>query len=195
MSDAVERLLADHEIEVVRDARAREAKRDGLELVGGGELRADRVVAIPRLAGRTIAGLPADWSGFVPTDAWGRVLERPDVFAAGDVTSFPIKQGGIAAQQADVVAHQVAARAGARVDPLPRPVRVLRTRLLGADGPLHLRAAVDGEGRPLPSPDGVPEVSREAGWWPPAKLFGRHLTPWTAAVEARRLHGFSDRAA
>jgi sulfide:quinone oxidoreductase len=185
VSDAVEQLLTDHEISLVRRAPARHANRDGLALAAGGLLRADRVVAIPRLAGRAISGLPSDWSGFLPTDAWGRVLERPDVFAAGDVTSFPIKQGGIATQQADLVAHQVAARAGARVDALPSAERVLRTRLLGADGPLYLRATVDGEGRPLPARDGAPEVSRDPEWWPPAKLFGRYLTPWMAAAEAR----------
>lgn len=36
---------------------------------------------------------------------------------AGDATSFPIKQGGLAAQQADAVAEHVAARHGAPLEP------------------------------------------------------------------------------
>ena len=36
---------------------------------------ADGVVAVPRLVGRRIAGVPADWNGFVHTDRHGRVEE------------------------------------------------------------------------------------------------------------------------
>ena len=45
------------------------------------------------------------------------------VYAAGDGAAFPIKQGGLAAQQADAVAESIAAAVGARVTPEPfRPV-------------------------------------------------------------------------
>ena len=101
------------------------------------------------------------------------------MFAAGDVTHFPVKQGGLATQQADVIAAVLAARAGADVEP-PSTSSVLRARLLGAGGPCFLRAALDERGRPLP-PTGAPPVSQEAEWWPAAKLFARHLTPWMAA--------------
>ena len=37
----------------------------------------------------------------------------PHIFAAGDATSEPIKQGGLAAQQADAAAEAIAAEAGA----------------------------------------------------------------------------------
>ena len=182
VSDAVESLLADRDVRLVRGVRPWRATRRGLDLADGGSVAADRVVAIPRLVGRRLAGLPADWNGFIATDAHGRVPGRPDVFAAGDVTAFRIKQGGIATQQADVIAKVLAARAGARVDAGRPPLHVLRSRLLGADGPLYLRAVVDDEGRPLSSHDGAPAVSREAEWWPAAKLFGRYLTPWMAAA-------------
>ena len=122
--------------------------------------------------------MPADWNGFVRTDRRGRVAELEDVFAAGDVTSFPVKQGGLATQQADVIAAVLAARAGARVE-LPSGRSVLRARLLGAEPPCYLQAELDAAGRPLPSGD-VPAVSDEADWWPASKLFGRHLTPWMA---------------
>jgi len=40
-----------------------------------------------------------------------------NVFAAGDATDFPIKHGGIAAQQADVAAQTIATMADAPVQP------------------------------------------------------------------------------
>ena len=39
-------------------------------------------------------------------DAIGRVPGAEDVYAAGDITTFPVKQGGLAAQQADVAAER-----------------------------------------------------------------------------------------
>jgi sulfide:quinone oxidoreductase len=42
------------------------------------------------------------------------VLGLTDVYAAGDLTQFPLKQGGTAAQQADAAASSIAADAGAR---------------------------------------------------------------------------------
>ena len=63
--------------------------------------------------GTAAGGRPARWrSGFVPVDEHGRVSGMQRVFAAGDVTTFPIKQGGIAAQQADVAAEAIAAELG-----------------------------------------------------------------------------------
>jgi sulfide:quinone oxidoreductase len=184
VGDAVEQLLEARDVRLVRRSRPWRATRDGLELGDGGSIAADRVVAIPRLVGRRLSGVPADWNGFIHTDALGRVPEAPGVFAAGDVTAFPVKQGGIAAQQADVIAHVLARQAGAPLDPPAPPQHVLRSRLLGADGPLYLRAVVDGEGRPIAPADDAPAVGPEAPWWPAAKLFGRHLTPWMAAQPA-----------
>ena len=64
-------------------------------------------------------GLPSDAEGFLVTDDHARVQGVPDVYAAGDVTAFPVKQGGIACQQADAAAADIAARAGAPVEPEP----------------------------------------------------------------------------
>lgn len=94
-----------------------------LRLVPEGSLPADRVLTLPRLKGPFIAGVPHTDEGFIQSDAFGRVEGAPDVFAAGDVTAFPVKQGGIAAQQADAAAEAIAAHAGAAVSPRPfRPV-------------------------------------------------------------------------
>ena len=66
---------------------------------------------------RRSPGCPRTRDGFLVTDAHARVRGVPDVYAAGDVTAFPIKQGGIACQQADAAAEHIAARAGAPVEP------------------------------------------------------------------------------
>ena len=177
-SYVVSRLLRDAGVRFVGDVAARAVLRDSLELDRGDALRADRVVVVPRLQGREIPGVPGDWSGFLLTDEHGEVRGRPDVFAAGDMTSYPVKQGGLATQQADAAARVIAARAGADVDPAPVR-RVLRTRLLGAPSPVFLRAELDHLGRPLAAPS-EPAVASEAAWWPAAKVFGRHLSPWMA---------------
>jgi sulfide:quinone oxidoreductase len=97
------------------------------------------------------------------------------VYAAGDLTAFPVKQGGIAAQQADAVAEAVAAAAGADVDPKPfEPV--LRGLLLTGSAPTYLRAELSG-GRGETS-----LAASEALWWPPGKIVGRHLAPFLARV-------------
>jgi sulfide:quinone oxidoreductase len=135
-------------------------------------LPADRVVTIPSLGGPALPGIPHDGDGFIPVDSHGAVLGVSDVYAAGDATDFPIKQGGLATQQADAVAEAIAARTGALVDPAPfRPV--LRGMLLTGEQPQYLEADV-GEG---------PRASAAAStplWWPPAKVAGRHLSPFLA---------------
>jgi sulfide:quinone oxidoreductase len=178
VSRRIASLLADKGIRRLRGV-AHSVGRGRLTLTSGEAVQADHVVAVPRLVGRRVAGVPADWNGFVATDEHGRVRDLPDVFAAGDMTQFQLKQGGLATQQADVIATVLAARAGAGVQ-VPQVRHVLRTRLLVPDGPLYLRAELDGAGRPLPATEG-PQISEEALWWPPAKLYGRYLSPWMAA--------------
>ena len=58
------------------------------------------------------------------------------MYAAGDAVDFPVKQGGLAAQQADTVAEHVAASYGASVEPSPfRPA--LRGMLFTGGEPLY----------------------------------------------------------
>src|SRR5207253_11419437 len=68
---------------------------------GPRRLRVQLVVSLPRLVGIRIPGVPANADAFVWTTQHGRVVGLDDVYAAGDMTEFPIKQGGLAAQQAD----------------------------------------------------------------------------------------------
>ena len=184
VSDRVEELLGDRDVRLICGTAATGVHRGRLVLASGESIEADRVIAVPRLVGRRIPGLPADWNGFVDTDESGRVRELSDVYAAGDLTGFPVKQGGLAAQQADIVAALLARRAGADVEvPPTRPI--LRSRLLGAPGPLYLRAQLDARGRPLGS-SAASTATEEPPWWPAAKLFASHLTPWMAARAASR---------
>jgi sulfide:quinone oxidoreductase len=160
-------------------------------LAGGGSEPADRVVTLPKLKGPGLAGLPADEHGFIPTDAFGRVTAAPDVYAAGDVTTFPFKQGGLAAQQADAAAESIAQRAGTPIDPSPF-APVLRGLLMTAGAPLYLRSEPHRLSRrasvaiesPSPSRSGpaAPSVSDQPLWWPPAKIAGRYLAPYLSTA-------------
>jgi len=121
-------------IELITDRHPVRATEGSLEVVPAGTVDVDRVVTLPRLDGPGIEGLPTDDRGFIPTDGFGRVPDLPDVYAAGDATTFPVKQGGLATQQAAAVATTIASLAGAPVEPEPfRPV--LRGLMLTGDQP------------------------------------------------------------
>jgi sulfide:quinone oxidoreductase len=174
-SSAVRALLDEREIAVHTNAYPAEARAGELLLVGGGIVVADRVVALPRLQGPRIGGIPQTFEGFIPVDLNGRVAGLSDVYAAGDITTFSVKQGGIAAQQADAAAEAIAAEAGAGVAPKPfRPV--LRGLLLTGAEPRYLHGELAG------GAGETSEASMEPLWWPPAKIVGHHLAPFLARL-------------
>jgi sulfide:quinone oxidoreductase len=141
---------------------------------GDHAVRVDRVVTEPRLAGPRLRGIPSGRDGFIHTDAHGGLAGLDGVFAAGDATAFPIKQGGLAAQQADAVAEAIAASVGAGIDPQPfRPI--LRGVLLTGGPPRYLRADISGGA----GDDST--ISSEALWWPPDKIAGRYLAPYLSS--------------
>jgi len=170
---ATRELLSDRGIELVTDRYAASVDAEGLHLVPPDPplVAADRVVSLPRLHGPRVPGLPADAEGFIPTDLHGRVEGTDRVYAAGDATVFPVKQGGIASQQADAAAESIAAVAGAEIEPKPfRPV--LRGMLLTGDAPQYMRAEISGgHGEST-------EAANSALWWPPSKIAGRYLSPY-----------------
>ena len=173
-SDAVRELLEERGIAVQTGSCPVELVDGELRLVPEGTIAADRVVALPRLRGPRIDGLPQTVEGFVPVDAHGQVHGLADVYAAGDITSFPVKQGGIATQQADAAAELIAANAGADLTPEPfRPV--LRGLLLTGRQPRYLRHELTG------GAGDVSSASPEPLWWPPAKIVGRYLAPFLGA--------------
>ncbi len=182
---ALRELLADRGVELRTSARAAHVTGDVLWLESGEALMADTVISVPRLVGPSIAGLPSDAQGFLPTDAHGCVMGADGVLAAGDATTFPIKQGGLATQQADAAAETIAHDLGAPVEARPfKPV--LRGLLLTGGAPLYLRAELDlhGTRRSGTASRARPagEVSSRALWWPPGKVAGRYLAPYLATA-------------
>ena len=83
----------------------------------GQRVDVDRVVALPTLRGRPIPGVPVEEHGFVEIDEHCRVKGLEHIWAVGDITTFPVKSGGMATEQADVAAEAIAAAAGADVEP------------------------------------------------------------------------------
>ena len=147
-----------------------------LMLVPEQTIAVDRVICMPEARGIKIAGLPHDYDGFLPTDLLGRVDGPPDVFAVGDITNQPLKQGGIAAQQADVVAALIARHAGADV-PEPEPHRpTLRALLLTGDEPQYLESHPTGG-------HGGAITAGEPPWWPGGKIAAQYLGPYLAHAE------------
>jgi sulfide:quinone oxidoreductase len=169
-SEAITELFALHGIGLVTDRAPTGAGEGALDLAGGGRVEADRVVALPRLEGPRFPGLPHDKAGFIAVDDHQRVRGCDDVFAAGDAADFPVKQGGLATQQADAAAESIAAAAGAAVEPQPfKPV--LRGLLLTGLTPRFMRIELGSH---------ETELDTEALWWPPAKIVGRYLAPFLA---------------
>jgi sulfide:quinone oxidoreductase len=169
-SSAVSELLHARGIEVFSNSTVRELSESGITLSPGDRvLGPAEVVALPVMDGPAIDGLPADKAGFIPIDDHARVKGVENVYAAGDGTTFPIKQGGLATQQADAAAEHIAHQLGTGATPEPfRPV--LRGKLLTGDESLQLRADVAGGG-------GEGEASPDTLWWPPHKISARYLAP------------------
>ena len=172
--EAVERLLAEAGIELHTHRTPISFAAGVLRLAPEGSIGADRVVALPRLRGEPITGIPHDGDGFIRTDRHGRVDGLDGVYAAGDVTAFPVKQGGLATQQADAVAEAIAAACGVEIEPAPF-TPVLRGMLLTGGEPLIIR------NEPIGGAGDRSTVSRQPLWWPPSKIAGRHLAPFLAA--------------
>ena len=174
-SDLLERLLEDANVTLVLGA-VPDVPRTGRIVARPGEAarEVDRIVAMPVASGRPIPGLPATDEGFIPVDAHGRVRGVAGVYAAGDVTDRPLKQGGLATQQADAAAAAIAADAGLPVEAEPfRPVlrglliagstcwflrRELGRRLRGHRLAPRALVAADQDRRPPPRP--VPRPPR-----------------------------------
>jgi sulfide:quinone oxidoreductase len=168
-SGVVEQILSDAGL-TFHHGSARSFADSMLELEGDTSIALDAVVALPSLEGPRIAGLPHDDLGFLPIDRHCAVDGSRNVWAAGDATTFPIKQGGLSAQQADAAASAIAASLGA-VSMAEPFVPVLRGRLLGAGPPRYLRQV-----------EGAATVTSTPLWWPPGKIAGRYFAPYAAGL-------------
>jgi sulfide:quinone oxidoreductase len=171
-SDGVRQLLDRAGIDTITSAYV-EIPQAGHLLVNPGErhIEADRIIALPELFGPAVRGLPSAAHGFIPTDPHGRVRDVERVFAAGDAIDFAVKQGGLAAQQADAAAQSIAALAGVAIEPEPfNPV--VRGMLLTGTTPKYLQAHITG-GHGFSS-----EISDTPSWSPPAKIAAKYLAPY-----------------
>jgi sulfide:quinone oxidoreductase len=173
--EEVGELLDQHGIEVIAGTHPVKFENGALSIAPGEDLEADAVVSLPRLEGRQIAGIPRDESGFVAVDEHCRVHGLEGVFAAGDVTNFPVKQGGIATQEADAAAEAIAAELGCLTEARPFDP-VLRGILWTGGKPRYLFGWLSGG-------HGETSLTSEEPPWAvetPSKLVGRYLTPFLA---------------
>jgi sulfide:quinone oxidoreductase len=140
----VAQLLADRGIEVITSAYCDIPKAKTVNVwPGGRHFEFDRIVALPELHVPTFEGIPQIGGGFIPVDEFCQVGGVQHVYAAGDATDFPVKHGGIAAQQADTAAATIAALAGSPV--LPQTFNpVLEGVLVTGDQPRYFRAQLTG---------------------------------------------------
>jgi len=180
-SALVARLLNAAGVEFVGSTYA-DVERDAVRLDPGGHRRrpVDRAVALPLVRGPKLEGVPAERQyGFIPVDRHGRVSGLEHVYAAGDAIDFPIKQGGLAAQQAVAAAEAIVARHGVDLDPQPfRPV--LRGMLMTGGQRRWLRA-------PVGDTPGHSAAALQALWWPPTKIASRYLAPYLVGREEAAL--------
>lgn len=159
----VQRLLDDRRVSLLCGASPLSFRDGVLRLLPDREIESDCVVAAPRLLGAWLEGLPQTRLGFIPIDAYARVEGCEGVYAAGDIVDFPVKQGGIAAQLADVAAASISSIVGADVQAVPfEPV--LHGLLLTGDPDRPLRF----------EPGGALYVGAEAQ----GKIAGRYLAPF-----------------
>jgi sulfide:quinone oxidoreductase len=166
-------LLSDRGIGLQTGLQAQRFEHGKLYLDSDAVIDVEQVIALSELEGHALPGLPCDARGFIPVDEHSLVEGLRDVYAAGDGTSFPVKQGGIATQQADAAAEAIAAQFGDAIVPAPlRPA--LRAMLLTGIAPAYLRAQV-GETGPHSF-----EQALNPLWWPPGKIAGRYLAPYLA---------------
>lgn len=177
-SEAVAALLEERGIAVVPGTHPVRFKDGQLQAVPTRSLAFDEVISLPRLEGSPLRGLLHDPNGFVRIDEHCRVLERERIYAAGDVTNFPVKQGGIAAQQADVAAEAIAAELGVAIEPQAFDP-ILRGVLWTGGRPLYLQGWLEGG-------HGETSTLTESPPWDDGddKIVARRLTRFLAQVDA-----------
>ncbi len=147
--DVIAGLLSDAGITLHTNAQVRASSPRELVLRPDGTvLHPDRIITVPRISGPSVRGIPGfARDRFLHLDEYCRVLNTGGrIFAAGDATDLPVKQGGLGAQQADVAAAGIAHLAG--VGPTPERLRPrIDATLLTAAKPLYLSAyLIDGQG-------------------------------------------------
>ena len=182
--NAVTRLLRDAGITVHTSASVHVAGPQHLVLRPSGvHLRPERTVTLPTISGPDVRGIPGDATHrFLCVDGYCRVRGTDGhIFAAGDATDLPVKQGGVGAQQADTSAAGIAHLAGLAKRPeILHPV--IRGSLYTAGKPLYLSAhLIGGEGWQA-------ELYDQAPWPSDDKVIAEELGPYLRAIQAAPQH-------
>ncbi|HEV3321221.1 MAG TPA: FAD-dependent oxidoreductase [Solirubrobacteraceae bacterium] len=173
-SSTVAELLARANVETINSAYAEvPSSREVVINPGDQRLEVDRVIALPELYGPAVRGIPLGENGFIRVDTHCRVPDVERIYAAGDATDFPIKQGGIGSQQADAAAQSIAALAGAPVTP-ERFDPTIQGILLTNGKPRYLTAQITG-GHGFSS-----EITDTPTSPPPSKIAAKYLAPYLA---------------
>jgi sulfide:quinone oxidoreductase len=128
-------------------------------------LPVDRVVALPEVRGRAIPGTDHDERGFIRVDHGWRMRGTDHVWAIGDAAAYPIKFGGLATQQADQAAADIARSTGVALT-APDRALTLRGVLLTGSTP-----------RALGSQPAF-EPARRPAWRPEDKVYGHYLSAY-----------------
>lgn len=171
-------LLYERRIEVVTGASPVAFEAGRLRIAPGEDVEADAVLTLPRMEGRRISGIPHGDDGFVSVDEYGRVVGLERVYAAGDVSSHPFKQGAFSTQQADTVAEAIAAAAGSGAE-ARRFDAIMRAVLWTGEGPRYLcgRKGDGDDGSSGPS-------ARHLELLHNGRLTARYLTPLVDSLVA-----------
>jgi sulfide:quinone oxidoreductase len=174
VSGQIKQLLEDREIELVPSTHPKKFEAKHLTVAPGEPIYADAVISLPDVEGRRVEGIPHDDQGFVPTDHHGRVPGLDDVYAAGDVTAFPVKQGGLASQQADAIAEVIAASVEPEIDPQPFDPILRGVLWTGEENKYLLGRLAPGHGKP--------SVLADEPLWPEqdGKIISRYLSDFLA---------------
>jgi sulfide:quinone oxidoreductase len=133
-------------------------------------LPVDRVVALPEVRGLAISGTDYDERGFIRVhDSW-RMRGAENIWAIGDAAAYPVKFGGLATQQADQAAVDIARLTGVA---LATPDRALALRgvLLTGSTPHAL-----GSQPPF-------NLAHRPMWRPEDKVYGRYLSPYLGLLD------------
>jgi sulfide:quinone oxidoreductase len=183
-------LLAQRRIDVIAGARPVSFATKRLRIDPGEDVEADAVIALPRLVGRGIGGIPGDEDGFIAVDEEGGVVGLERTYAAGDVSSLSFKQGAFATQQADTVAEAIAAAVGVAVKPRAAGPQ-MRAVLWTDRGPRYLSAGNGDADGSASSPS-----QRHLELLHNGRLTARYLSPLVDSLLASSdLHGAEQSAA
>ena len=169
-----------------------------LLLAGGAEVYADRVIALPALAGPELPGSPT-----TSTAPFRSTLGRSPTSSM----SSPRRRHGVPAEAGRSRGSAGRRRGGSDRGPAGAAVHPSRSGPSCADPAHGRRAALPARGRTVgrdatwrskrrraPAPRDASAAAGQALWWPPAKIVGRYLAPYLATARvAAQLGMLEDR--